>query len=131
MIRRWSYIASDKIEQNYIKQSLKPILIKKGFKQTVRFRKNHFKISKILKKRYSTRKIKNSNFSLIINAFSWSKFYIYASNYEKRAQYKYILPSKITAKSQNLESLIHANFKTNVVKFKIFNAKNKKRGKSY
>jgi hypothetical protein len=126
MIRRWSYIASDNIEQNHMKMSLKPILIKKGFKQTVRFKKNHFKITKILKKRYSTRKIKNSNFGLITNAFLWSRFYIYSSNYEKKSQYKYALPSKINANPQNIESFLQASSKNSLVKFKIFNAKNKK-----
>ena len=126
MIRRWSYIASDNIEQNYMKISLKPILIKKGFRQTVRFKKNHFKVTKILKKRYSTRKIKNSNFGLIINAFLWSRFYIYSSNYEKKNQYKYVLPSKINTKPQSIESFLQANTKSSLVKFKIFNTKNKK-----
>lgn len=125
MVRRWSYIASDNISGVGVKKSLKQILIKKSFKHTVRFRKNYPKISKILRKKYAHRKVKNSNYAFILNAFMWAKFYIAASSYEKKKHYKYVLPPKLTAKSDTAPAHIVSQSTAKIVNFVPLSLKNK------
>lgn len=112
MVRRWSYLVPDKLEYFKTKYSLKPILIKKGFKHSVRFRKNYVSLSKVFRKKYSLRKIKNNNFLLIVNAFNWAEFYTNSMCYEKKSQYKSVLPFNNRLK----QSYINAYFGSSVNK---------------
>lgn len=126
MVRRWSYLASNKVKHSSIKIKLKPVLIKKGFKNTVRFRRNYSSLSKIFKKRYSFRKIKNSSFTLVTNSFSWAKFYLSSTFYEKRSQFREVLPfnpnlTQSIIRAQMLSSAEHSS-----TKFINFNLKSKK-----
>lgn len=126
MVRRWSYIASNKLKHSSIKIKLKPILIKKGFKSTVRFRRNYSTLSKIFKKRYSFRKIKNSNFTLVTNSFSWAKFYLSLTFYEKRNQFREILPFSANLTQNNIKAQILSSAEHSRAKFTNFKPKSKK-----
>jgi hypothetical protein len=128
MVRRWSYLASDKIEYVVIKAKLKPVLFKKGFKYTVRFRKNFSSISKVSKKRYSFRKIKNSNFPLIINSFAWAKSYLNLTFIEKKIQFKEMLLPNSSMSQNNFKAHMLSGFVHNNVKF--LNLKLKKKSAS-
>jgi hypothetical protein len=113
-----------------VKFDLKPILIRKGFKRTVRFKKNYSNISKIFKKRYSFRKIKNSNFLLILNSFAWAKFYLNLTFYEKKNQFKKIIPFSSSINQKNFKAHMLSNVKSSSINFMGFSSKSKKPLKS-
>ena len=70
MVRRWSYL-----EKQNSNVKLSTVYFKKSFKSTVRFKRFSVRLTKLTRKKFTSRKIINSHCNFSLYAFSWSKSY--------------------------------------------------------
>jgi hypothetical protein len=81
MVRRWSYL-----EYSVNSTRVKATYSKRTFKNTVRFKKFSDKATKVLRKKFNSRKVFNSTYHLMIYAFRWVKYYRVIAFKEKLTQ---------------------------------------------
>ena len=78
MVRRWSYLTD--FEQQAMPNSatagseLLEAYLKRNFRNNVRSKKLQHGLTKVTRKRYSFRKLKNNSFTLLLHASSWAYY---------------------------------------------------------